>query len=186
MGGDKLFDLFVKIFVTPENVIGIILNILGIISFCFIFNELNEKWWKSLIPIYNTYILYSKLWKHRWICILQFLFVFINTKSLIALKEHLINGILYSVRYIIENKEFNHNFDFVFILITSIFFILSCIIVFIMKRITFIKICYYFNSNLFIKIGTIIIPDVFLFISFIIYKYNKKNKRDVKTSLLLN
>ena len=59
-----MFDLIVKLFLTPENIIGIIFNTLNILTFCFIFKELKEKWWKSLIPIYSTYILYKHLWKY--------------------------------------------------------------------------------------------------------------------------
>ena len=165
-----LFDLIVKIFLTPENIIGIILNILGIISLCFIFKELNEKWWKSLIPIYNTYILYKNFWKHHCFFILEILFTFINTRCLCLIKKHLIDGIFYTIKYAINNKEFDSNINLIFLIIISLIFLISFFIIFIMKRITYLKICNKFNSNLLIKIGTIIIPDIFLLISVFIYK----------------
>ena len=62
---EMLFDLFMKFVLTPENVLGLVFQILTIVSMCLIFHAWKEKWWKSLIPFYGTYLLYQHTWK-RW------------------------------------------------------------------------------------------------------------------------
>ena len=53
-----MIQLLFKLFLSPEDILGIVLNILSIIAMCFVFVELKEKWWKALIPFYETYIQY--------------------------------------------------------------------------------------------------------------------------------
>lgn len=172
-----MFDLLVKIFLTPENIIGLLFNLSGILALCFIFKEWNEKWWKSLIPIYSTYILYKHLWKYKWLCIIQFVFSFINTKCLSIFRKHIIGGILSAITNYINTKSLNIDIKFSLLLICILGFILSYIVVFIFKRITYYRINKQFHNNVLIQIGTFLLPDVFLLISYINYK--KKQKKEV-------
>lgn len=165
-----MLELLIKIFLTPENIFGLIFNILGIISFCFIFREWEEKWWKSLVPIYNTYIIYKYLWKRKWFCLLQFLFSIINIRCIVILKKEILVESINSILNYIKNDIFNINFNFNLLFICIIFFTLSYIVIFTMKRISYFKLCKQYKSPLFLKIGTFIFPDIFLIISYIFYK----------------
>lgn len=173
-----MFDLIVKLFLTPENIIGIIFNTLNILTFCFIFKELKEKWWKSLIPIYNTYILYKHLWKYKWLCLIQIVCSFINARSLYVLKHHLIKETFNVIQEYVGQKNIDFNINFLLLTICIICFIITYIIVFIFKRISYWKINNLLNSNLFFKIATLIFPELFLFISYCFYKHKKEKIND--------
>lgn len=47
-------------------VIGVIVLIIGIIALWKIFDKAGEEGWKSIIPIYNTYILFKITWGNGW------------------------------------------------------------------------------------------------------------------------
>ena len=69
-----LLDIFLNIWATPENIISLILRIALTAGLCLIFAAWGEKWWKSLIPFYGTYLLYRHTWvRGRWLFILQIL-----------------------------------------------------------------------------------------------------------------
>ena len=46
-----------------ENVWGLIWSIITAVCMCLIFLAWGEKWWKSLVPFYGTYIIYKNTWK---------------------------------------------------------------------------------------------------------------------------
>lgn len=173
-----MYEFLLKIILTPENIIGLILNLLNILSFCFIFKELGEKWWKSLIPIYSTYIIYKHLWKYKYLFTLEIIFNFINTQCVSIFKKYLIIEIIEVIKKYIKTQILDFDFNFSLLLVCSLCFFISYIIIFIMKRISYFKINKKLNSSLIIIIGTFIIPDIFLLISYLVYK-NKKNKYKV-------
>ena len=62
---------------TAYLVIAIIICILTIIATWKIFTKAGEKGWKSIIPIYNTYIFFKITWGNGWFFLLM-LIPFVN------------------------------------------------------------------------------------------------------------
>lgn len=62
---------------TAYLVIAIIICILTIIATWKIFDKAGEKGWKSIIPIYNTYIFFKITWGNGWFFLLM-LIPFVN------------------------------------------------------------------------------------------------------------
>ncbi|MCR5430221.1 MAG: DUF5684 domain-containing protein [Eubacterium sp.] len=62
---------------TAYLVIAIIICILTIIAMWKIFDKAGEKGWKSIIPIYNTYIFFKITWGNGWFFLLM-LIPFVN------------------------------------------------------------------------------------------------------------
>ena len=56
---------------TAYLVIAIIVGILTIIATWKIFTKAGEKGWKSIIPIYNTYIFFKITWGNGWFFLLM-------------------------------------------------------------------------------------------------------------------
>lgn len=49
----------------------VVVAILSIIAYWFIFEKAGEDGWKSLIPFYNTYILFKISWGNGWLFFLE-------------------------------------------------------------------------------------------------------------------
>ncbi len=43
-----------------------ILGIISLIATCILFVKAGEGWWKAIIPIYGTYILFKITWSSGW------------------------------------------------------------------------------------------------------------------------
>lgn len=89
-----LFDLFVKLCVTPENILGLIWNLITIVGMCLIFCAWKEQWWKSLIPFYGTYLIYKHAWKERrWLFLVQMIFDLISAVSAWVMRKHITSNL---------------------------------------------------------------------------------------------
>ena len=169
-----IFDLLIKIYCTPENIIALILNICAIIAMCFIFKSFGEKWWKSLVPLYSNFILYKHTWLFGWYFLIEFFFDLAYAKSISMIKKHIIFNVFETIKYYLEYEKLNVDINVMLIISCLICFLITYVIIFILKRVTYWKLCNKLNVNLLLKIGTMIIPDIFLLID-IIY-HNKKQK----------
>ena len=101
-----LFDIFMKIWITPENVLGILWSIVTVVGMCLIFHAWKEHWWKSLIPFYGTYLMYKNAWKeYKWLFFVQMLFDLISMISSKFMKKHLTNNLFAAIKTYMENKK---------------------------------------------------------------------------------
>lgn len=169
-----LLDLFSRIYLTPENITGAILSILGIIGLCCVFHMWNEKWWKSLIPFYGTFILYKHTWKrYKTIFVVQTLLDLIRIRSHSIIKDNIKTNIFSIIKNCIETGEVDlAEIQFteliIYILICDIIMIIIRIIQFVLKIITYLRIYNTFNiRNTLIKIGIVVFPDLFLLIAYL-------------------
>lgn len=169
-----MFDFLVKLFITPENVVGVILKLTDIIGMCLIFTIFNIKWYKALIPFYDKYLIYNEVFKHKWICfIFNIIFTGIHTRCLILFKKHLFQNLI----TFIKMKDISTiNIDLWYLIILIVIEIVSFIILFIFERICNYRIVKRLNINIFFQIGTFLCPNIFLFIDAIWYKSHNLNK----------
>ena len=173
-------DLLIKIYVTPENIIGLILNICAIVAMCFIFQSFGEKWWKSFIPIYSNFILYKFLWGYGFLFVIELILDIINMRSLSIAKKHIFGNLFDIIKELIQTKQLNLDIieiNYILLIVCVLVFCITYCCIFIFKRITYWKLCNFYKLNLFFKIGTFIIPDLFLLIDYLYYKHkNIDNK----------
>ena len=57
---------FVQMTMLIAGIVSFILGILAIIALWKIFKKAGEKWWKAIIPIYNTYIMFKIVGMKKW------------------------------------------------------------------------------------------------------------------------
>ena len=167
-----LFDLILKCVVTPENILGLAWTFLTTTCMCLIFNAWNEKWWKSLIPFYGNYLIYKHTWKNlKWLFLIELIFSMIAAKCNSFTKKHIINNVFYTIKTYIQTEQLDISISPEQLFIYIVLFSISTAIVFILKRITYVKICSSLNiDNILLKIGTFIFPELFLLVDYIYYK----------------
>ena len=171
-----LFDLFVKYFVTPENILALIWYMLTILCMCMIFHAWNEKWWKSLIPFYGNYLIYKHTWQGlKWLFVVELSFTLISAKCIKFMKKHIVHNLFITITTFLKTKQLDIDVSIPLLLLNLLIFCISAAIVFILKRITYVKICNTLNiDNIVLKIGTFIFPELFLMLDYLYY--NKKSK----------
>lgn len=171
-----LFDLFVKYFVTPENIQALVWNLLTILCMCLIFKAWNEKWWKSLIPFYGNYLIYKNTWKGlKWLFIVELIFTLICAKTTKFMRKHLVHNVFFTVKTYIETKQLDIDVSIPLLLLNLTIFLISTIIVLLLKRITYVKICSTLSiDNIVLVVGTFLFPELFLMLDYLYY--NKKNQ----------
>ncbi len=164
-----LFDIFVKLYVTPENVMGILWNVITIVGMCLVFRAWQECWWKSLIPFYGTYLIYKHAWKeHKWLFFLQMLFDFLNMTSTKFMRKHVTNNLFEAVKTYMETKTIDIDISIPYLLICGVLVLISTLILFFLTRITYVKICDSLGiQSLLLKVGTFIVPQVFLIVDYV-------------------
>lgn len=166
-----LFDLLLKIFLTPENVIGLLWSIATTVCMCFIFKAWKEKWWKSLIPVYGTYLIYKNTWKRwKWLFLLELLFHLLTMKCTSFMKKHIVYNIFYTVKTYLETEKIDLDISVEKMMVCMLLLLMNGFVVFILKRVTYVKICTSLSiHNAFIKIGAFLFPQIFLFVVYIIF-----------------
>lgn len=135
-----MIDFLLKIFLSPENILGIVFNLLNIAAICVVFHEVGEKWWKSLIPIYSTYLLYRNFWKHKWFCLLEFALILINSRCTAIVRKTIIVDVFEFFVTLIEKQTLEMDVNIPLLILCILGSILSAFAVFVMKRITYYKI----------------------------------------------
>lgn len=172
-----LFDIFVKWCVTPENILGIIWNLITIVGMCLIFHAWQEQWWKSLIPFYGTYLIYKNAWKERkWLFLLQMIFDLISMVSARVMKKHVTSNLLTALKTYLETDTIDIDISIPYLLICAGLLLVSMIVVFLLTRITYLKICDSLDiRNLGLKVGTFFVPQIFLIVDYVYAMKKCKN-----------
>ena len=173
-----LFNLFIKFWLTPENVIGLLWNILMIVGMCLIFTAWEEKWWKSLIPVYGTYIIYKHTWQSgKWLFAVQILFDVLGAKCLSTARKHITTNVIHTIKTYIETEQLDIDISVPRLIICMILFLISIVITFVLTRVTYMKVCGSLQiGNLLLKIGTFFIPHIFLVVDYVCYKNASKRE----------
>ena len=173
-----LFDLFVKIWLTPENIMGALWNIVMIVGMCLIFHAWKEQWWKSLIPFYGTYIIYKHTWqKWKWLFAVQIFFDVVGAKCLSIAKKHIATNLLHAIKTYIETEQIDIDISVASLVICMILFVISMTITFVLTRITYMKVCGSLGiDNLLLKIGTFFVPQIFLLVDYAYYEKTTKKR----------
>ena len=177
-----LFDIFVKMWITPENILGIAWNVVTIVGMCLIFHAWQEQWWKSLIPFYGTYLIYKNAWKeYKWLFFIQMLFDLISMISSKFMKKHLTNNLFEAIKTYMETETIDIDISVPYLLICAVVLMISMLVVFLLTRITYLKVCDSLGiRNGFLKMGTFIVPPIFLIVDYV-YAMRKKGCSDAQT-----
>lgn len=181
-GKKMLLDLIVKMYITPENILAILGQISIVVLMCLIFKTWGEKWWKSLIPVYGTYIIYKHTWKDmKWMFAIQLALGFANAHFISRVKKNITGNIINAVRTYIDTKQLDLNIEIdVNLLLLYVALALVCgLCVWIIKRITYMKICdTLYIDSIVLKILTFLLPEIILFVDYFFAKKNYiKNER---------
>lgn len=173
-----LFDIFVKLCITPENILGLIWNLITIAGMCLIFHAWKEKWWKSLIPLYGTYLIYKHAWKERkWLFFVQMLFDLISMASARIMRKHLTSNLFNAIKNYQQTDTIDIDINIPYLLICVGLLLVSMVVVFLLTRITYVKVCDSLEiNNWLLKLGTFFVPQIFLLVDYI---YVKKRKNEV-------
>ncbi len=165
-----LFDLFLKIWATPENMIGLLGNVVMVIGMCLIFRVWKEKWWKCLIPFYGTYIIYKCVWKKRkWLFVVQLFFDMVHTICVSFTKKHIATNIVHTVKTYIKTEQIDIEISLATLLVCLILGFISMFITFLLTRITYLKVCGSLGiKSKLLKIGTFLFPQLFLLTDYIV------------------
>ena len=168
-----IFNLILKFIATPVNIIGFIWSIASTICICLIFSAWKEKWWKSLIPFYGQYIIYKHTWKSlKWLFVAELVLNTAGSKCRTVIKADIGGGIFDIIRNCIKNGQIDTNIDFGKILVLFLVSAICMLIVFLLQRVTYARICISLGfSNTLLIIGTFLLPQIFLWVVY--YKYVK-------------
>ncbi len=169
-------DLLMKFLVTPENVLGLIWSTVTIVCMCLVFHAWQEKWWKSLIPFYGTYLIYKNTWKQwKWLFLVEIMFNTIGAKCMSFSKKYVVQNVIHTMQSYIETKQLDIQVQTEQLIICIVLFIISTVIVFVLKRVTYVKVCSSLGMHhLLLKIGTFILPEIGLLLTYICFR--RKNK----------
>lgn len=174
-----LLDLFLKLAVTPENIMGLLWNIITIVGMCLIFHAWTEKWWKSLIPFYGTYLIYKHTWNNlKWLFLLQLGFDFMGAKAVSITKKHITSSLFATIKTYMETEQIAIDISVEQLLICLVLATISSLVVFVLTRITYMKVCdSLLIGNIWLKIGTFLLPELFLLVDYFYYKNKMKKQR---------
>lgn len=167
-----MFDFLIKVFITPENVAGVILRLCDVIGMCFIFSIFQIKWYKSLIPFYDKYLIYGKVFQHKWLCFISnLIFMFLNMRCLILVKRHLFMNVISFLR----TREFSSiEIDVTYLIILLVLEIISVLVLFVFERVCNYRIVKRLQLGTFFQVGTFICPGVFLLVDAIFYRRHNR------------
>ena len=182
---NMLFDIFVKLCITPENVLGILWNLITIVGMCLIFHAWQEKWWKSLIPFYGTYLLYKHAWeKRKWLFFVQMLFDLVSFVSARVMRKHVTSNLFTAIKNYLETDTIDIDISIPCLLICTGLLLVSMVAVFLLTRITYLKVCDSLDiKNGFLKVGTFFVPQIFLIVDYV-YAIKKLGVNELKNDAI--
>lgn len=171
-----MLQFLAKVFVTPENIVGIILKLTEVIGMGFIFYCLELKWWKSLIPFYDEFTLYQKIFKHKYITFISnTLCLLLQLRCISLFKKHIFGNIF----TLIKTRDFSElEINAIYLIILFVIWCFTFFICFVFQRIANFKTLKLLNMPSVFQIMTFLIPDIFLFIDAIYYLYKKNKQQD--------
>lgn len=170
-----LFDLLIRFILTPENVWGFIWSIVTTACMCLIFRAWQEKWWKSLIPFYGTYLIYKNTWKQlKWLFLVELIFASLSAKCGSIIKKQVTYNLFYLSKTFMETGKLDVDVSVEKLLAYIVLLVISILIVTILKRVTYVKICASLSiHNRFLKIGTFLFPEIFLIVVYAVFVKNQ-------------
>ena len=179
-----LFDIFVKLYVTPENIFALLWTVVTIVGMCLIFHAWEERWWKSLIPFYGTYLMYRHAWeKYKWLFFVQTAFDITGMLGSSFMRKHITSNLFDAIKTYIQTESIDIDISISYLLGCAAVLLLSMIVVFLLTRITYVKICESLGiQSVLLKIGTFFLPQIFLVIDYV-YAKKKAAKSGSKENL---
>lgn len=176
-----LIDILIKYYLSPENVWGLIWSIITAVCMCLIFQAWGEKWWKSLVPFYGTYIIYKNTWKQlKWLFLVDFFLNILSARSCSYIKKYLLRNAVDTIIAYIETNNWDIDISVEKILICLLLLVISSIAVFLLRRVTYMKICESLSiHNIFLKIGTFLFPQLFLIVDYIVFYKKRPGKQNL-------
>lgn len=97
-------------------------------------------------------------------------FSFINYEMYLIYEKHIVYNIFYTVKTYLETEKIDLDISVEKMLVCMLLLLMSGFVVFILKRVTYVKICTSLSiHNAFIKIGAFLFPQIFLFVVYIIF-----------------
>ncbi len=170
-----MLQFLAKILITPENIVGILLKAVEVFGMCFIFYCLGIKWWKSLIPFYDEFTLYDKVFKHKYITFISnTLFLLLQFRCVSLFKKYIFGNIF----TLIKTRKFSElEIDVVYLIFLILIWVITFLICFIFQRVANFKTLKILGLPALFQILTFIIPDIFLLID-AIYVLHKRKQQD--------
>lgn len=165
-----MLDFLIRLYCTPENVIGLLLDILLMVDMYLIFKALGEKGWKSLVPVYNKFLLYKHTWNWKWFFLFEVLAGLITAKCLSTMRKHIVSNIFHTIGILLQEQKLEMDIDISMLFICLGVYAICSVFLFIMRRITYYKIAAKFQMATWIKVGALILPEIFLLVSVIKYR----------------
>ena len=171
-----IIGLLIRLWATPENVLGLCMDVAAIVAMCFIFTAWKEKWWKSLVPFYGTYIIFKNVWrKRKWLFFVSITLNIVSSRCVAFFRKHLIIDLIDTIKTYIETEQLSVEIDLRQLLICILIYLVSVIISFVITRISYLKICESLQiNNVLLKIGTFLFPQVFLFADYVTWRMKHK------------
>lgn len=98
------------------------------------------------------------------------------------MRKHIITNVIDAAGDFIDTGKVDIELSVSTLIICIILFLLSALVLFILTRITYLRICDSLNvNNALIKVGTFLIPEIFLTITYISYKRREKKNENNKS-----
>ncbi len=174
-----LLDLLVRYILTPERILGLVWDILPIIGMCLVFSAWKEEWWKCLTPLYGTYIIYKHTWKKSVTMFLVKMFLdATGTVSMAYARKHVTKNLISAVMELAKNGNLQLGIDVEKVIWCVVIAAVAGLVAWILTRVTYTKVCDSLGINSTgLKIGTFLLPEIFLIVNYMCYK--KQEKREV-------
>ena len=146
---------------------------------CLIFTLWQEAWWKSLIPVYGTYIIYKHTWnRHKWLFVLQLVCSMVQAKSISYMRKYFVMDAYHTILDYVDNGQWNVDISVETLVLCLVCAAVSSLVFFLLTRITYAKICSSLQvHNVLLMVGTFVLPEVFLLI---LYWYVRKQQGQEK------
>ena len=171
-----MLELILKIWVTPENVLDLLLQIALLAATGLIFHAWQEKWWKCLIPFYGTYVLYSHAWERKkWLFGVQVLASVGAAVSAWQVKRNVRGSVFDAALLYARTGELDWEVNWTALLLWGLLAAVLALVGFVLTRITYLKVCGSLGvENIFLKIGTFLLPEVFLLANYIVWARSQR------------
>ncbi|MEE1100930.1 MAG: hypothetical protein U0K86_05555 [Agathobacter sp.] len=95
---------------------------------------------------------------------------FLSAKCGSFIKKYVIRNLFYTSKKFINTDNWDIDISVEKMLICMLFLVISTLGVFVLKRVTYLKICASLSiQNIFLKIGTFLFPQIFLLVDYAVF-----------------
>ena len=107
--------------------------------------------------------------------LVEIMFNTLGAKCMSFAKRHVTQNVIHTIKSYIETKQLDIQVQTEQLVICIVLFLISAVIVFVLKRVTYVKVCSSLGMNyLLLKVGTFILPEIGLLLTYIcFYRKNK-------------